>query len=87
MCRYMYPNHTEWKPRSGYSTDYLLYKPVSIYVTHHGLASYPGLLTPVFVACSTNTGGGLVKLITYNDVPGCWVGVEEWHIPRITASK
>jgi len=26
------------------------------------LASYPGLLTPVFVACSTNTGEGLVKL-------------------------
>jgi len=27
-----------------------------------GLASYPGLLAPVFVACSTNTGEGLVKL-------------------------
>ena len=26
------------------------------------LASYPGLLTPVFVACSTNVGEGLVKL-------------------------
>jgi len=26
------------------------------------LASYPGLLTPVFVACSTNAGKGLVKL-------------------------
>ena len=26
------------------------------------VASYPGLLTPVFVACSTNTGEGLVKL-------------------------
>jgi len=26
------------------------------------LASYPGLLTPAFVACSTNTGEGLVKL-------------------------
>ena len=33
MCRYMYPNHTEWKPRSGYSTDYLLYKPVSMLPT------------------------------------------------------
>jgi len=26
------------------------------------LASYPGLLAPVFVACSTNAGEGLVKL-------------------------
>ena len=26
------------------------------------LASYPGLLTPAFVACSTNAGEGLVKL-------------------------
>jgi len=28
----------------------------------HYLASYPGLLAPVFVTCSTNVGGGLVKL-------------------------
>jgi len=26
------------------------------------LASYPGLLTPAFVACSANAGEGLVKL-------------------------
>ena len=26
------------------------------------LASYPGLLTPAFVACGTNVGEGLVKL-------------------------
>ena len=26
------------------------------------IASYPGLLTPAFVACSTNAGEGLVKL-------------------------
>ena len=26
------------------------------------LASHPGLLTPAFVACSTNVGEGLVKL-------------------------
>ena len=26
------------------------------------LASYPGLLTPAFVACNTNAGEGLVKL-------------------------
>ena len=35
------------------------------------LALYPGLVTPAFVACSTNTGEGLVKLIhamTYLDV-------------------
>ena len=46
------------------------------------LASYPGLLTPVFVACSINTGESLVKLIMCSDIPGCWVDVEEWHIPR-----
>ena len=35
------------------------------------LASYPGLLTPVFVACDTNAEEGLVKLsraVTYLDV-------------------
>ena len=47
------------------------------------VASYPGLLTLAFVACSTNVGEGLVKLITCNDRPGC---VEEWHIPGKTAS-
>jgi len=48
-----------------------------------GVASYPGLLTPVFVACSTNAGEGLIKL---SHVP--WPGhVEEWHIPGKTASK
>ena len=31
------------------------------------VASYPGLLTPVFVTCSTNAVEGLVKLITCND--------------------
>jgi len=36
------------------------------------LASYPGLLTPVFVTCSTNMGEGLLGLITCNDVPGHW---------------
>ena len=35
----------------------LLYK--YCYVT---IASYPGLLTPAFVACGTNAGEGLVKL-------------------------
>jgi len=48
------------------------------------LGSNPGLLTPVFVACSTNMGEGLVTLITCSDVPGC---VEEWHIPPKNASK
>jgi len=47
-------------------------------------ASYPGLLSPAFVTCSTNTGEGLVKLIMCNDVPG---HVEEWHIPGKTGSK
>jgi len=39
------------------------------------IASYPGLLTPALVTCTTNVGEGLVKLITCNDVPGCWVDV------------
>jgi len=39
------------------------------------LASYPGLLTPVFVACSSNAREGLVKLIMCNDIHGCWVDV------------
>jgi len=39
---------------------------------------------PAFVACSTNAGEGLIKLITCNDVTG---RVEEWHIPRKTATK
>ena len=30
--------------------------------TNSCLASYPGFLTPAFVACSTNAGEGLVKL-------------------------
>jgi len=47
------------------------------------VSSYPDLLTPAYVACSTNMGEGLVKLITCNDRPGC---VEEWHIPGKTVS-
>jgi len=43
------------------------------------VASYSGLLTPVFVACSANMEEGLVKVIMCYDVPG---RVEEWHIPR-----
>ena len=39
-----------------------------------GIALSPGL-TPAFVTCSTNVGGGLVKLITCNDIPGRWVDV------------
>ena len=31
---------------------------------------YLGLLTPAFVACSTNAGEGLVKLNSCNDIPG-----------------
>ena len=41
------------------------------------LASLPGLLTPVFVACCTNTGEGLVNLITCSDVSGHQVDV--WY--------
>jgi len=32
------------------------------------LASYPGHLTPAFVACRTSVGKGLVELIARNDV-------------------
>jgi len=39
------------------------------------LASYPGLLVALFVACSTNTGEGLVKLVMCNGIPGCWVDI------------
>jgi len=39
------------------------------------LALCPGLFTPAFVACSTNVGEVLVKLITCKDVPGHWVDV------------
>ena len=48
------------------------------------VASYSGLLTPVFVACSANMEEGLVKQLMCNGVPG---RVEEGHIPRKTASK
>ena len=33
-----------------------------VWVNMHSVASYPGLLAPAFVACSTNIGEGLVKL-------------------------
>ena len=39
------------------------------------LASFPGLLTPAFVACSTNAWEGLVKLVMCNDVGGRYVDV------------
>ena len=44
------------------------------------VASYPGLLTLAFVASSTNAREGLVKLITCNDAPGCWVDM--WRSGR-----
>ena len=54
----------------------------------YDLASWPGLLAPAFVSCSTNAGGGLVKL---SHVQWCaWMlggRVKEWHIPRQTAGK
>ena len=53
------------------------------------LASYPGLLTPVFVTCSTNVGEVLVKLHGHVHWRTWTLGecVEEWHIHRETASK
>lgn len=39
------------------------------------VASYPGLLTAVFVACSTSAGEGLVKLVMCSDLDvGCTHG-------------
>jgi len=49
-------------------------------IPHSWSLSYA--LTPV--ACSANMEEGLVKVIMCYDVPG---RVEEWHIPRKTASK
>ena len=45
------------------------------------VASYPGRLSPVFVACSTKVGESLVKLITCSDVPAWALGgcVDEWQ--------
>jgi len=42
------------------------------------IALNPGFLTLAFVACSTNIGEGLAKLITYSGIPGRWVDV--WRI-------
>ena len=68
--QYMYPTITSPLPLPHY---YLTITSL-IHVPHHdllepesytlrlALASYPGLLTPVFVACNTNAGESLVKL-------------------------
>ena len=48
---------------------------VSWYAGRNEVASYPGHLTPVFVACSTNKGEALAKLVTCSDLRGCWVDV------------
>jgi len=50
---------------------YIIYHPVrkAMFIngkklkTTEEFALYPGLFTPVFVACSINTGGCLVKLV------------------------
>ena len=44
-------------------------------ISYHTLASFPVLLTPTFVTCSTNVGKGLVKHITCSDLDGHWVDV------------
>jgi len=49
------------------------------YKNWRGIALYPVLLTPAFVACSTNTGKAWV---TCSDVPG---RVEVWHITSVQA--
>jgi len=40
-----------------------------MHVYRHTLALYPGLLAPAFVTCSIYTGEGLVKFVTFGDVP------------------
>jgi len=47
----------------------------------------PGLPTPVFVACSTNMGEGLVKLITCNDVPDVCRRVAEYSCAAASKPK
>ena len=49
------------------------------------LASFPGLLTPAFVACSTNTGEGLVKLVTCSDVGERYM--DEWKSGTFTENR
>jgi len=49
------------------------------------VATYPGLLTPLFVACSTNAGEGLVRLIMCSDIPGRWVDV--WRSGTFSEKK
>jgi len=44
------------------------------------LASYPGLLTPAFVACITDGRPGKTESRAMIDVPGC---VEEWHFRSV----
>jgi len=48
-------------------THYYCYYDYIISLPEH-LTLYPGLLIPVFVACSTNAGEGLVKLMMYLDM-------------------
>ena len=50
--------------------------------THKHIVSHPGLLIPAIVACSTNTGEGLVTLAMCSDVRGRWMDVWRsiWHI-------
>ena len=47
------------------------------WVCNHGIASFPGLLMPVFVTCSTNAGEGLVKLVMCSDIGGRYVDVRK----------
>ena len=59
-----------------------VYKQLHSSIRHCSMiaASYPGLFTLADVACSTNARKGRVKLITCDDVPGCWVDM--WRSGR-----
>ena len=51
------------------------YSATAIFRCRLVLASYPGLLVALFVACSAKYGEGLVKLIMCSGISGCWVDI------------
>ena len=60
--------------QNSWTGNYCQYQVQRLYCTsesglrYQSVASYPGLLTPAFVTCSTNVGEGLVKLIVCCDI-------------------
>ena len=56
---------------------------ICLQLTYMYVASYPGLPTPVFVACTTNMREGLVKVVMCSDIDGCWVDAQVVSGPGI----